>query len=292
MKSFIRGLNLFVVLLVSFIVVAGCGKKGKSDDAVVATVSGTVITYGEIKVDPDSVAMEGETLTTEQADDRVFKGELDNLLALLKKSVVDAKVKELGLTASDVEVGSNFDSDAALAGITDESVANMKKRKILIYEALVQYAEAPDKADAIYANKLASVYAKNEWDLYKSVYDAKQDLERFKPEPNLPGSLSEMKATMSEDIRKKLINYKLKKAIFPNITISDESVKEFYESTVRGREVKPEFEQVKNAIPVFLMSMHFFEECKNCMEDWASGEIQSDKVIIKDKKYKMFIKAN
>lgn len=280
-----------MVLVALVVVVASCGKVEKNDDTVVATVSDTNITYGEIKVDPSSLKVpEGATLTEVQIADGVLKGELDSLAKALRVAVFAAKIKELGITVTDVEISENFYSDVALAGMTDASVANIKKRKELIYDALVEYAKSPENADAIYLNKLSSVYAKNEWDLYKSVYDAKLDLNRFKPEANLPSSLEEMKTNMSGGIKTKLIEYKLKKAIFPDIVITDESIKEFYDGTVKGRDVAPEFDKVKNAIPVFLMTMYFFEQCKTCMEDWANREIQTEKVVIKDESYRKFIK--
>lgn len=280
-----------MMLVALVVVVASCGKVEKNDETVVATVSGVNITYAEIKVDPLNLKVpEGGTLTDVQIADGVLKGEIDNLAKALRVSVVAAKIKELGITVNDAEISENFYSDVALAGMTDESVANIKKRKELIYDALVEYAKTPENADAIYLNKLSSVYAKNEWDLYKSVYDAKLDLSRFKPEANLPGSLDEMKSGMSESIKTKLIDYKLKKAIFTDIVITDDSVKEFYDGTVKGRDVAPEFDKVKNAIPVFLMTMYFFEQCKTCMEDWANREIQTEKVVIKDEGYRKFIK--
>ena len=284
--------RFFLALVMAVTVLAGCGKKERTPETVIAKVGNETVAYSAISVDSEALKAEaGENATEEQLKDLRLKMESDNLDSALRKAVYNAKVQELGIAATDEEVSANFDAEVALAGVTDQSVADMKKRAELIYEGIKAYAADPSQNEIIYKNKMAALFSKTEWEIYTSIYDEKKDAERFKPDPNMPSSLAEAKAMMTEEIRKKLVTHKFRTQVFPQVVIEDAKVREFYDSTVNGKQNPPPFEAVSHAIPVFLMEMKFFEECRTCMKDWEDSEIKSDKVVIKDEEFRLLVKG-
>ena len=211
----------------------------------------------------------------------VHEFEMDRLAAMIREKIRLQKIREAGLTVSEREVDRALDKMFE-AGKIDEKVASkLNKELTALADALEAWQKDPSKGDVIYEEMLSSTGTiKKTWEIDKINYGTLEKLAKFRA--MIPHSVSDMKRMSRDSKKRDLMFEKLRMIVAPDVTVTDEEMKEEYEHRYARVSKKPDFRKIKKGLRQELIS----QKRDVALFAYLQEQIMKAKIEIKNEKFK------
>ena len=147
--------------------------------------------------------------------------------------------------------------------------------------------ENPEREREIFESKLKDfkdVIKYEAWQRRLKYYNTPEKLEMLKK--MIPESIEDIYKSGELGMKGWVLNKKLEDVITMDVEVTDEEIKEFFESQFAGRKTKPQFEEIKTNLQQELLKI----KSRQRVNAWWQEQYKKAKIEIKDERFKDVLK--
>ncbi len=215
---FIKLILLLVVIFFVLFMFPVHEKEKSQNPGLIAIVNGTNIFADDVnKITKMIDIMNLNQLTDKQLQEGVQKHRVTSLLGKIRQVIIEQKIKEYDITASEREIQDKINE--TFANIDSNSVQIAIERSNAVNEALERWQKEPSKSDDIYNEILSPLdIKKDQWELSKIIYDTPEKIRQMQ----IPKTLEDMKKFSYESAKRDLLFQKLMDSVANDNTKTEE----------------------------------------------------------------------
>lgn len=269
---------LFTIWITASLGISLAHARENEPNNLVAIVNGKKIFYHSIKSDPKTLrAIYAQELSTKQLAKEKQQNEMRRLVGRVQGIILEQKIADFGLTATEEEVRSKVEETFEKAGLSDEKAKALCENINTVYEALLEWHENPSTEDAIYNKNLAGRISKQRWKLFQSCYNTTEKLKHFK----VPKNIDDMKKNSFESSKRDVLYEKLNSIITKDVVVTNQEIIEAYDKKYSHISEKPSFLKVKDE----LHKESLTQKKKAAIILWRQKQFRQAKIEVKNPQF-------
>ena len=271
--------SFFTVYLILFTNLLFCAEI--KQNTVIAEVDGQKILYKQIMKDPKQIIFSyrlehGRKPSKEEISNIILKKEKEQLAAEIHRIIKEKKIKEFGIEVSNREMQEKMKSFYVEHNINPQEVTDKTNKYFFaLAKALRKALENPAEEKKIYEQELSSLMSYEEWTGHRHCYNTIEKIEWI--EKSLPQTVKDLYKP-NPAIKAWLLNEKLRDKITKDISVTDEEVKDYYNTVYKEVKNKPAFTDIKKQLKKTLLEAKKQQKEK----EWWQEQYKKAKIEIKD----------